>query len=798
MSRHRSSVWPLVLSVTVAAAGCQPVQPFYFAEDGDLSHYLDMATEIEEPYLEEDPLEEVIDSHAPLTVGNAEDFQVWDVSLEEAIRITLENSTVMRELGVRVASGVADNLSREILNTVVKTVYDPAIVESGAGGVIGSRLSGTGVEAALSDFDARLTTNMFWERNDRPQNFRPDPTIGQFFIPNFQQDLGRFSADITKTAVSGGTFSFRNNTIYDANNNPARALYSDWSTNLEAEISQPLLQGFGTQYNRIAGPQSFNAYAAGFNSIDGVMIARVRVDQTLADFEAGVRDLLQSVESAYWDLYFAYRNLDARKVGRDSALETWKRVYALSTVGSEGGEAEKEAQARSQYFFFRAEVETALAQVFRAENRLRFGMGLAVADGRLIRPIDEPTTAWVQFDWTEVNGEALYRRVEIRKQKWTVKQRQLELIAARNHLLPRLDAVARYRWQGLGDDFIQTNRNGLRPIASGSNAVESLTGGDFQDWMMGLQFSMPIGFRRQLSQVRNQQLLLARSRAMLRDLQLEISHQLAGALRDLDQNYHTSISNMNRLVASQKEVDAVEAAYDAGTVTLDLLLDAQRRRADAETAYYQSLVDYNRAIAGVHDRKGSLLDYDGVFLAEGPWPAKAYFDAMREARKRDASMYLDYGFTRPRVLSRGQYQQRLGAAPYAAGEPVPTEAALEELPLPQEAAPDNPGDIETLPEPTAARQPRSAAQPVGPVGPRREARRGHAGADTEPAAAAPASSPPTPIARHTRKPTVRRSRTDRDKPESSVTNQSGRAVSPPTPREWQTAERRDSKQRLRR
>jgi hypothetical protein len=95
-------------------------------------------------------------------------------------------------------------------------------------------------------------------------------------------------------------------------------------------------------------------------------------------------------------------------------------------------------------------------------------------------------------------------------------------------------------------------------------------------------------------------------------------------------------------------------------VTLDLLLDAQRRRAEAESAYYRSVIDYNKAIMNVHYRKGSLLDYNGVYLAEGPWPGKAYFDALREARKRDASMYLDYGFTRPNVMSRGPYQQLTG------------------------------------------------------------------------------------------------------------------------------------------
>ncbi len=713
MSRHNRGFWALAVSSLWIAAGCHPTQPFYFFEDGDLSHYLDVATEIEEPDFEEPPLDEVLGSHAPLTLGNPEDYEFWDLTLEETIRITLENSSVMRELGARVASAAPDTISRNIIDNRIKTVYDPAVVESGAGGVIGSQLSGTGVEAALSEFDAQLTTSMFWERNDRPQNFLPGGVVSAFFTPVFQQDLGRFTAQVSKTATTGGTFAFRNNTIYDANNNPSRALYSDFTTNFEAEVTQPLLQGAGSQYNRIAGPLGFNGFAGGFNSIDGIMIARVRVDQTLADFEVGVQDLVKSVEDTYWNLYFAYRNLQTRKVGRDSALQTWKRVNALYQVGSVGGEAEKEAQARSQYYFFRSEVETALTEVFRAESRLRYAMGLPVADGRLVRPIDEPTTARVRFEWCQVHAESIHRRVEVRKQKWSVKQRQLELVAARNHLLPRLDAVARYRWQGLGDNLIDPNRSGVTPIAPGSTAFESLTGGDFQDWALGLQFSLPIGFRRQLAQVRHHELLLARDRALLRDLQLEISHQLGDALRDVEQHYQTSQTNFNRLVASQKEVDAVQAAYEADTVTLDLLLDAQRRRADAETAYYQSLVDYNRAISLVHDRKGSLLEYDGVFLAEGPWPAKAYFDALREARKRDASTAINYGFTRPRVISRGTHPQYQDPHGYPVETLEPTEAGAEPVAAPEASPPPEPPAENELPAPTAAR-PRQVSRAAGP------------------------------------------------------------------------------------
>ena len=155
-----------------------------------------------------------------------------------------------------------------------------------------------------------------------------------------------FTIGITKTTADGTTFGIRNNTNYRrttfrrsslATSNPSQLFASDWQTNFEATFSHPLLQGGGAQYNRIAGPLSFDQYAAGFgNPIDGVMIARIRTDQTLADFEGGVRNLMRDVEDAYWELYFTYRDLEARKMGRDSALETWKKTAALYRTGSQG------------------------------------------------------------------------------------------------------------------------------------------------------------------------------------------------------------------------------------------------------------------------------------------------------------------------------------------------------------------------------------------------------------------------------------------------------------------------------
>ncbi len=703
---RRALLATAMLLLAALVTGCSPAQPFYFFEDGDLSHYVGMATNIEYPDVNTCSLQEVNDPPAPFTISHPEFDETLDLKLEDAVRIALENGKVMRSLGVRLF--ISPNTARtqitqtpEIITAqpnAVTTVYEPAIFESDP--IFGP-------EGALSVYDAQLSASMFWEKNDRPRNVNAAVVGSNLDNFIFEQDLETFQAGITKRTATGATFSFFNNTVGDFNNSATRDTAQDWNTNFEAGFRQPLLQGAGTLYNRIAGPFDPLQGIGTYLQFDGVIIARIRTDIRLADFEAGVRNFVSDVENAYWELYFAYRNLEARKTGRDSALQTWKKINELKRQGAKGGEADREAQSREQYFFFRGEVETALGDLYRAENRLRYMMGLAATDGRLIRPCDEPTDASVLFDWCEVHAEGLCRSVELRQQKWRVKQREMELIASKNLLLPRLDVVGRYRWLGLGEDLIDYpgkayDPNRTRPNPpfppvpdpiAGTDAFSTLASGDFQEWQLGLQMTLPIGFRQPLAAVRNQQLLLARERSVLQDEELEVSHQLAEAIRDTDTNYVLAKTNFNRRVAAEDQVEAVQVAYEAGTVTLDLLLEAQRRRADAEAAYYRALTDYNKAIMLVHFRKGSLLEYNGVYLAEGPWPAKAYFDATRRARARDAGIYLDYGYTRPNVLSMGPFEQfqhggdGTGQMDHFEGQPTEAQPQPEELAPPQKMHP---------------------------------------------------------------------------------------------------------------
>ena len=669
----------ILLAVVVAVPGCALRQNTHFYGDPDLEHYKTASTQIEYPDVESASYAETAATPPPLTIHQVGQADYWDLTLNDALQTALANSQVLRDLGGLVLQ-VPDN---------VRTVMDPAIQETDPR---------FGVDAALSAFDASFEAGAFFENNDRALN-------NVFFGGGtrlLKQDLHEYYSQISKRSATGGDFTIRKIIDYDLNNAPGNDDPNrPWTVQFEGEFRQPLLQGAGVDFNRIAGPNS----APG--AMNGVLLARINTDISLADFELGVRNLVNDVENAYWELYFAYRDLDAKVGARDRALQTWRNIEALASSGRRGGEKQNEAQAREQYFRQEAEVQTALTgrvqdrfrtEVFRgfggvqaSERRLRLLIGIPINDGRLIRPADEPLMAKVVFNWGEVLAEALERRAELRRQKWEIKRRELELAASRNFLLPRVDAVGRYRYRGLGHHLL----NSTRQTARFDNAFQDLTTGDFQEWQMGVEVSFPFGYRQAFAGVRNAELQLARARAILQQQEQDVSHGLSTAFAELERAYVTSQTNYNRTIAAREQLAALEGAYENAdeserTRLLNLLLDAQRRLADAESNYHRALIEYSLAVRSVHTMKGSLLEYNQVYLSEGPWPGKAYFDAeVRNHTRHNPPHLLQKILSVPFPASRGGYGQRLEPAdgeyvlpPDEEEVPLLDESPLETMPLP--------------------------------------------------------------------------------------------------------------------
>ncbi len=667
MKRHL--LWIGVLLAAVAS-GCslQRSKSASFHGDEDFSHYETVATEIEYPNVLTTFDETVISSQQPRTIRRQDPVEYEPMTLQQVVQLALANSSILRDLGGTI-------LTRP---EAVQTPYGPALRESDPQ---------FGVEAALSAFDAHFSTELFFEKNDRRLN---NESLGRNGF--FQQDLGVFQAELTKRTATGSQFSLRKNIDFDKDSFVANTFPDGaWNVSLEGEIRHPVLQGSGLLFNRIAGPGARPGLA------NGVLIARVRTDISLTEFEIGLRDFISNVENAYWDLYFAYRDLDAKIRARDTSLETWRTVKAWHDAQRAGGEAEKEAQAREQYFRFEQEVQDALtgrlqegtrthngsrAGTFRGfpgvyvhERKLRLLTGLPINDLKLIRPIDEPPKAPVSFDWHAINVDALTRRAELRRQRWKVKRHELELIAARNHLLPSLDLVGRYRWRGFGEDLLDGQRGGKPRF---DNAFMDLTSGDFQEWTLGAELSVPIGFRQAHAGVRNAQLRVTRATVVLREQERQVIHDLSNAVAEMDRAYASLTTSFNRNAAAQQQRDIlyrnfVNPPNEGARPQFFVVLDAQRRAADAEIRYFQARVEYALSLRNIHFERGTLLDACGVVLSEGPWPDKAYLDAARLDRLRGPARPINYALRRAPIISGGTYPQ-LSMDPHQAmpsQEPAP-------------------------------------------------------------------------------------------------------------------------------
>jgi hypothetical protein len=207
-----------------------------------------------------------------------------------------------------------------------------------------------------------------------------------------------------------------------------------------------------------------------------------------------------------------------------------------------------------------------------------------------------------------------------------------------------------------------------------------------QGWAVGMELNTPIGNRIGHAVVRRTELLLSRERALLRDQERAILAEVSDAFSELDRAYELSRLNYNRIVAARLRLEGEQARYKFGEGVLQFVLDAQSRVADAEAEYFRSLVDYNLAVAKVHYAQGTLLDFVGVRLSEGPWSDAAYRSAAKSAR-RFKPRHLDYCITQPRPVTQEAYNQNVLPRTDAASSPsrpdeAPTEVPAEPLPLP--------------------------------------------------------------------------------------------------------------------
>ena len=222
---------------------------------------------------------------------------------------------------------------------------------------------------------------------------------------------------------------------------------------LQAIFEQPLLQNFGVEINQLSNTLPSSTLIpqfrpAGGTRTEGILITRLRFDQSRAEFERQLNFMMLNVEYAYWNLYGAYYGLYSREQGLRQALVSWqvnKTRYDVGQIAQQDLE-----QTRAQYELFRAQRVTALGRVLENERQLRLLLGMKIEDGHRIVPSDSPTLAHFKPDWSAAENEALALRPELILSRQELKFRQFDLIAQKNQLRPDLRFFASYDVNGLG------------------------------------------------------------------------------------------------------------------------------------------------------------------------------------------------------------------------------------------------------------------------------------------------------------------------------------------------------------
>ena len=412
---------------------------------------------------------------------------------------------------------------------------------------------------------------------------------------------------------------------------------------------------------------------------EGILITRLNFDQQRVEFEKNVHFMLLNVETAYWNLYDAYWTLYAQEAALRQAFEAWK----ITRLKFEAGKAATQdlAQSRQQYELFRGQRLTALGQVLESERQLRTLLGLPGEDGMRLVPTDTPTlTAYVP-DWDSAVRDTLTLRPELIQARNDLKRAQLELILAKNSLLPDLRLTSTYGLSGIGTSLEGTNNNAFRSLASDK----------FVDWAVGLRLNVPIGLRDAHAQTRIARLSLERSYLALQDYEAKAQRDLILEYRHLDEFHRQIEIQRSQRLAAARQLAARSERYGAGLETLDILLGSQRVFAVALQAEYGAIRDYNNALAAFEFAKGTIMQHDNVVIAEGPLPHCAQVRAVEHERERAKAIVV---VERANPIVGPCWDPEKGAAPVplvpaneAASVPaLPVEGMLRDKPF-QAAAP---------------------------------------------------------------------------------------------------------------
>ena len=478
-------------------------------------------------------------------------------SLSDAINVGLNNLDVVRVLGGVTAASSG------------RTVYDVAIVN-------------TRIDQARANFDPSLRVNNSWALNDNPVAVTLPGNPGQAVITGTSSDGHNLDVGLGKRTVTGGVIDF--GILSNQLNRNLSPLNPQLASSVNMQYTQPLLRGAGARVNQVS-----------------IVLARIETEQSYFQYKSAVQNHVQSVIEGYWLLVQARTDLWARQQQVEQLEFANRRAQDRLEVGdANAGDA---AQTRVAYENFRASLIAAEANVLQREAALRNVLGLPPYEPERIVPTSALIEEKVQIDWDALIDLAGTQRPDIIELKLILEADQQRLLLQNNQALPSLDGFALYRWNGLEGTMPNGNYTASQP-------------GQFNDWNMGINFSVPLGMRRDRALLRQQELIVQRDRANLQQGLHQATHLLALNYRNLEQFFEQYRRYQVVREAASLNLDVQLKQYNEGLIQFIVVLQAIVDWGNSVSNEAQSLVSYNTELAKLERETGTILESHGIAFYE--------------------------------------------------------------------------------------------------------------------------------------------------------------------------------------
>jgi outer membrane protein TolC len=220
----------------------------------------------------------------------------------------------------------------------------------------------------------------------------------------------------------------------------------------------------------------------------------------------------------------------------------------------------------------------------------------------------EPQGELLTVDVATALKQAVESRPEILAWQQALATDDTSIRLAHNQLLPDLQLQAFYQGSGVGGN---SNFGGVMTRGGLGTSLNQLFNFGFPGYGASLTLNLPI--KNRAAQADLGTALVNRHRDLYSSQQTreQITQEVANAVHQLEQAKLSIAAGKTALDLAQKMLAAEQRKAQLGSENVFFQLDAQTRVATAQATLLQSEVDYQLAIATLHNATGSLLqDYD--------------------------------------------------------------------------------------------------------------------------------------------------------------------------------------------